>query len=96
MFLSTLYRLVTSYQAFRLEETGKHIITVCTCSGCHVNGGGAILKEVEAKIAEKGASVTLEKARGLGCCNMSPSVIIDGQIYGGASAQAKIAEVLSE
>jgi NADH-quinone oxidoreductase subunit E len=95
VFLSTLYRLVTSYQAFRLEEPGKHVISVCTCSGCHVKGGGAILKEVEARIAEKGADVTLEKVRGLGCCNISPSVMIDGQIYGGASAQAKIAEVLS-
>ena len=94
--LSTLYRLVTSYQAFSLEEPGKHVVTVCTCSGCYVNGGGAVLKELESQIAEKGASITVQKARGLGCCNVSPAVMIDGEVYSGSEAQAKIADILSE
>ena len=96
VFLSTLYRLVTSYSAFRSEEPKQHIITVCNGSGCHVKGGGKILKEVEAKIAENGVNITLEKVRCLGCCEISPAVIIDGDVYSGADAQSKISELLSE
>jgi NADH:ubiquinone oxidoreductase subunit E len=96
IFLSTLYRLVTTYSAFRIEEPKKHILTVCNGSGCHVKGGGQILKEVEAKIEGNGTNITVEKVRCLGCCEISPAVIIDGEVYSGADAQSKISEILSE
>ncbi|MCP4716441.1 MAG: hypothetical protein GY868_15075 [Deltaproteobacteria bacterium] len=93
--LATLYRLVTSYAAFCLDEPKKHNVTVCTSTSSHLNGGGALLKELEEKISQSGADVTLETARCLGAPNVSPSVMIDGEIYSGADAQAKINEILS-
>lgn len=95
VFLSTLYRLVTSYRAFRIEEPQKHILTFCNGTGCHVKGGNKVLQETEAKIAGNGTAVTLEKVRCLGCCDMSPAVMVDGEVYSGADAQAKISEILS-
>jgi NADH:ubiquinone oxidoreductase subunit E len=95
IFLSKLYRLVTAYEAFRIEEPGKHIITLCDGTSCHVKGGNAILKEVEAKVAGNGADVTVEKVRCLGCCDLSPAVMINGEIYTGADAQAKLAAILN-
>ena len=94
--LSILYRMVTSYSAFRLEKPKKHMVTVCTSTGSHVNGGSALLKQLEAKIAQTDAEITLETARDLGCPNMSPAVMIDGEIYSGVNAQAKLEAIFSE
>jgi NADH:ubiquinone oxidoreductase subunit E len=96
VFLSMLYRLVTSYQAFRTEPPKKNMVTVCNGTGCHVKGGGIILKEMEKRASENGAQITLEKARCLGCCDFSPALIINGQLYSGSEAQAKISEILGK
>lgn len=96
IFLSTLYRLATSYQAFRLEQPKKYVVTVCNGTGCQVKGGGTMLSDIEAKVAGNGKDITLEKVRCLGCCDLSPAVMINGEIYGGADAQAKLSEILRQ
>jgi NADH-quinone oxidoreductase subunit E len=96
VFLSTLYRLVTSYQAFRTEPPRKYTVTVCNGTGCHVKGGGAVLRELEKKASGNGSQITLEKVRCLGCCDLSPAFIINGQVYSGSEAQAKISELLGK
>mgnify|MGYP000880988786 CR=1 FL=1 len=94
VFLSTLYRLATSYSAFRLEKPAANVITVCNGTCCQVKGNGKLIKEIEAKLAGNGKKATLEKVRCLGCCNESPSIMVNGEVFGGASAQAKLAEIL--
>jgi NADH-quinone oxidoreductase subunit E len=96
VFMSTLYRLVTSYQAFRSEPAKKYTVTVCSGAGCHVKGGGVMLKRLEENISENDSDITLEKVRCLGCCDLSPAVIVNGEVYGGSDAQTKISEILSE
>ena len=96
IFLSNLYRLATSYSAFRIKPLKKYAVTVCNGTGCHVKEGGQILKELEKKVSGNGSQITLEKVRCLGCCDMSPAVMINGELYGGAQAQARIAEILHE
>ena len=96
IFLSTLYRLVTSYQSFRTDSPRKHTVSVCNGTGCHVNGSGSILKEIEKKMSEGDSQITLEKVRCLGCCDLSPAVMVDGDVYGGPDAQAKVSEILGE
>jgi NADH-quinone oxidoreductase subunit E len=94
IFLSTLYRLATAYKAFRTKPPKKYTVTVCNGTGCHAKDGGQLLKELEKNVAGNGAQITLEKVRCLGCCDMSPAVMINGELFGGAQAQAKIAEIL--
>jgi NADH-quinone oxidoreductase subunit E len=94
IFLSALYRLVTAYKAFRTSPPKKYIVTVCTGSGCHVKGGSQIIQNLEQKVAGNGTQITLEKVRCLGCCDMSPAVMINGELYGGEQAQTKLAEIL--
>lgn len=96
IFLSALYQLATAYKAFRIKPPKKYAITACNGTGCHVKDGGQLLKELEKKAAGNGAQLTLEKVRCLGCCDMSPAVMINGELYGGAQAQAKIAEIFHE
>jgi NADH:ubiquinone oxidoreductase subunit E len=94
IFMSTLYRLATSYAAFRLEKPAAHVITVCNGTCCQVKGGGKLVKAIEAKLAGNGAKATLEKVRCLGCCDVSPAVMINGEVFSAAAAQSKLAEIL--
>jgi NADH:ubiquinone oxidoreductase subunit E len=96
IFLSTLYRLVTSYQAFRTEPPKKYTVTVCTGTGCHVKGGSTLLRELEKRTTGNSTQITVEKIRCLGCCDCSPALTINGQVYSGSQAQTKISEILEQ
>jgi len=96
VFMSTLYRLVSSYQAFRTEAPKKYLVSICDGTGCHVNGSGPLLKKLEEKSSCTDSQITLEKVRCLGCCDLSPAVKVNGELYGGPDAQAKISEILGE
>ncbi len=96
VFMSTLYRLVTSYQAFLTDPSKKHTVAVCNGTGCHLKGSGAMLKRLEEKVSDDDSQITLEKVRCLGCCDLSPAVVVNGEAYGGTDAQAKISEIIEE
>jgi NADH-quinone oxidoreductase subunit E len=94
--MAVMYRLLTCYSAFRLQKPGKHVVTVCTSTGAYVNGGGALLKQIKDKIAKTGANITVETARDLGCANAAPAIMVDGEIFSGVQAQAKLEQIFSE
>ncbi len=94
VFMSALYRLVTSCQAFRTEPPKKYEITVCNGTACHLKNGGSLLEKLEDKVSVGDSPITLERVRCLGCCDLSPALIVNGEIYGGDNAEAKIAEIL--
>lgn len=96
VFMSTLYRLVTSFQAFRTEEPKKYQVSVCNGTGCHVNGCGPLLKRLEERAADPDTQITLQKVRCLGCCDLSPAIMVNGEVYGGTEAGAKVSEMLGE
>jgi len=87
--------VVTFYRAFSLEPRGKHLITVCVGTACHVRGGPKILEEFERKLNIKAGETTkdgqfsLETVACLGCCAIGPVVVTDGNYY----AQTSIRKV---
>jgi len=87
----------TFYRAFSLKPRGKHIVTVCVGTACHVRGGPKILREfkkeldIEAGETTKDKQFTLETVACLGCCAIGPVVVVDGNYY----AQTNIRKVKS-
>ena len=79
--------VATFYRAFSLEPRGKHIITVCLGTACHVRGGPKILEEFERKLnieageTSKDGQYSLETVACLGCCAIGPVVVVDGSYY---------------
>ena len=69
---------------------------MCTSTGAYVNGGGKLLKQIKAKIAQTGADITVETARDLGCANAAPAIMVDGEVFSGVQAQAKLEQIFSE
>jgi len=89
--------VVTFYRAFSLEPRGKHIVTVCLGTACHVRGGPKILEEFERRLNIEAGGTTedgefsLETVACLGCCAIGPVVVVDSDYY----AQTTIRKVNS-
>lgn len=79
----------TFYSQFRHKPVGRHIISVCHGTACHVKGSGLIseallrhLKIKEGDDTDPGGVFTIEKVACLGCCTLAPVMRIDGVTYG--------------
>jgi len=86
--LIDLFSIVTFYKSFRLKPRGKHLITVCMGTACHVRGAPRVLKEFQKKLdievdeTTEDNLFTLETVRCLGCCALGPIVVVDGEYHG--------------
>ena len=86
--LAKVYRIATFYNAFSLKPRGRHLINVCLGTACHVRGGERILEKLERDLkAKRGETTqdqrfTLETVHCLGCCSLSPVMVVDGQTFG--------------
>ncbi len=80
------------YKAFSLEPRGKHIITVCQGTACHVEGGGRLIEQVGRLLDIQPGETTsdlnfsLEAVNCLGCCALGPVMTVDGKYYGHMNA----------
>ena len=86
--LSHIYGVVTFYHLFTMLPRGKHQITVCRGTTCHVRGAGAILTKLEQQLGIKEGETTkdnlfsLNTVRCIGACAMAPAVSVDEDVYG--------------
>lgn len=99
--LSRVYSTATFYHAFSLEPRGKHIVTVCLGTACHVRGGPKIVDEISRELnIEPGETTedmmfTLESVNCLGCCAIGPIMVVDEEYYGGLTVD-KIDSILKK
>ena len=99
--LIDVYSLTTFYKSFYLKPRGKHIITVCSGTACHVRGGPKVLQEIENHLnigvdeTTPDKNFTLETVRCLGACALGPLMVIDGKYYGQMNPK-KVASTLKK
>ncbi len=85
---SKMMALATFYRAFSLSPRGRHIVSVCLGTACHVRGGERILGTVERELGIHGGETdadlqwTLETVGCLGACALGPIVVVDGEYHG--------------
>jgi len=97
--LSQVYRVATFYNAFSLEPKGKHLISICTGTACHVRGTPRIVErlqdilKIEAGQTTPDRKFTLQTVNCLGACALGPLAVIDGK-YHGRMTSAKIEKAL--
>jgi NADH:ubiquinone oxidoreductase subunit E len=97
--LISVYGIATFYKAFSLTPRGKHLITVCLGTACHVRGAKRILGEVQKRLGVKRGETTedkqftLETVNCLGCCAIGPVMVVDGEYFGQTSS-AKVDSIL--
>ena len=86
--LSRVYNVVTFYKAFSLVPRGRHSISVCMGTACHVRGAAKVLAELERRLSikegetTKDRKFTLNSVNCLGACALGPVMVIDGEYFG--------------
>lgn len=82
-----VFRAANFYKAFTLKSRGKHLITVCMGTACHVRGAPRFLDDVvnllkinPGETTEDG-EWTVETVNCLGACALGPVVVLDGKYY---------------
>ena len=99
--LTELYGIVSFYPQFRLSPPGKHTIKICKGTACHVRGGAAIQKALQTLLGIKPGETTedcvfsLESVRCLGCCGLSPVIMVDEETYGRVKT-SKLHDILAK
>lgn len=76
------------FAQFRRTPVGKHMISVCDGTACHVKGSEVIHDSVLRTLGidegdtDADGLFTVQKVACLGCCTLAPAVQIDGVTYG--------------
>ena len=85
--LVDIYGIATFYRSFSLKPRGKHLVSICLGTACHVRGGAVIAEEFERQLGIRAGETTpnnqftLETVACLGACALGPIVMVDGQYY---------------
>jgi NADH-quinone oxidoreductase subunit E len=93
MPLIDIYGVASFYHAFSLAPRGKHVVTCCQGTACHVRGAPFVLKRLQDQLGvdpgctTKDDQFTLETVNCLGACALAPIIVIDGNYYGQATVQ---------
>jgi len=97
--LTRLYEVATFYRTLNLIPQGRHNITVCAGTACHVRGSNRILNEltnflnVEPGGTTEDGEFTLSVVNCLGACAIGPVVVLDGK-YHGKMTSPKVKDLL--
>ena len=89
--------VATFYTQFRTTHVGKNLIMLCQGTACHVNGAERILKTIceELNIQDGGTTedglFSLKTVACLGCCSLSPVMMINEDTYGSLTPEKTIA-----
>jgi NADH:ubiquinone oxidoreductase subunit E len=76
-------RVATFYKDFTLQPRGRHVLTLCTGTVCHVWGSPKLLDEVQGRYGispgetTADGSLTLESLNCLGACALGPVAVLD-------------------
>jgi NADH:ubiquinone oxidoreductase subunit E len=84
---SKIYGVATFYSTFSLEPRGRHIISVCLGTACHVRGAERIRERINETLCIANGQTTpdmrftLESVRCIGCCSLGPVFKIDEDMH---------------
>jgi NADH-quinone oxidoreductase subunit E len=99
--VSNLFGVATFYSQFRFKPQGKYLIRVCHGTACHVAGSDIISAVIAQELGIEEGDTTadmlfsFEKVACLGCCALSPVVMIGDKIYAKLTS-SKIKSVIKE
>ena len=91
--LVDIYGVATFYRSFSLKPRGKHLISVCLGTACHVRGGPGVADEFKRQLGIKAGEttpdkeITLETVNCLGACALGPVVVVDGHYFPNTSSR---------
>jgi NADH-quinone oxidoreductase subunit E len=97
--LTDLYGVATFYKAFSLKPRGKHLISACLGTACHVRGSVNLVNRIQQELRIKPGETTSDKefsfeaVNCLGACALGPVIVADGHYFSHVTP-AKIPDIL--
>ncbi len=85
--LARVLRIASFYNMFSFEPRGRHVITLCDGTACHVRGSSRLLDTARDELAvgpghtTADQMFTLEVVNCLGACALAPVVVMDEQYH---------------
>ncbi len=82
-----VYRVASFYKAFRLKPSGKHILTLCQGTACHVRSSHLLLDQATGQLGVRPGEVTpdgifsIQQVNCLGACALGPIVAENGSYH---------------
>jgi len=98
---SHVYGVASFYEQFSLTPIGRHVVTVCRGTACHVKGSGSLLDDLCAKLGvgpdetTADGQFTLRTVACFGSCALAPVAVIDGKVYGRVT-RAKMLQLIDK
>ena len=86
--------VATFYTQFRLQPVGRNLIMLCKGTACHVNGADSIAKALQDELGIEDGGTTadglfsLKEVACLGCCSLSPVMMINETAYGSLTPES--------
>ena len=86
--IASVIGVATFYAQFRLQPVGRYLIMLCQGTACHVNGSELISAAITDELGIEDGQTTedglfsLKHVACLGCCSLSPVMMINGKVYG--------------
>ncbi|MCL0104678.1 NAD(P)H-dependent oxidoreductase subunit E [Dehalococcoidia bacterium] len=97
---ATVFGVATFFAQFSLEPKGRHLVTICDGTACHVKGSMAIFDAIcrkydleEGQLTTQDRLFTLETVACVGCCALAPVMIVNGKTHGQINPEAAVAIV---
>ncbi len=93
--------VATFYTQFRLNPVGRNIILLCQGTACHVNSSEKVYEAVCEELSIKDGETTedglftINNVACLGCCSLSPVMMINGETYGSLTPE-KAVKIIKE
>ena len=85
--LVDIYGVATFYSWFSFKPRGKHLVSCCQGTACHVRGAPKVAEELEKHLKVRPGETTsdgefsLETVNCLGACALGPIVVADGHYF---------------
>lgn len=80
--------VATFYHQFRRTPVGKHVISVCDGTACHVKGAVDVHEALDLELGiepgndtDPDRKFTIRRVACIGCCSLAPAMQIDGVTY---------------
>jgi NADH-quinone oxidoreductase subunit E len=99
--INQIYHITTFYKAFSLVPHGRHSVSVCLGTACHVRGAPRLLDKVSEVVGikpgetSKDMKYSLITVNCLGCCALGPVLQVDDEYYSNP-ASTELKKIIAE
>ena len=99
--INQIYHIATFYKAFSLVPHGRHSLSVCLGTACHVRGAPRLLDKVSEVVGikpgetSKDMKYSLNTVNCLGCCALGPVLQVDEEYYSDPSS-TELKKIIAE